>query len=320
MSETNHKPSILFLDDEAGDESAATVNAAIKALAEHFDVMTAKTLPEASELFNSRVFDVFVLDIDMSHVPVAGLSMGERGSGLAQVMRSLDSNTAIVMFSNMGLADDWSKVANHHVFGYIHKSDEQAIDDLVAKVQQAVDSPRSGWRLPQPRKSGTVLVYRHPQCSISESQLRDALKQHGDFEAQFVSREELMERAGQPEICQLSAVVYLPDEPDSRPGSLAAIDAVTKIQPKPNVVFALRYGDTHRESILRIVNARPFRLINLNDGDAVETLGRAVFEAAYWYGGNELFRADEEAYRAATVGVVLEDSGRSSDEFDSEEE
>ena len=305
MDEADARPHVLFLDDEVGDPRAATVQVAIEALRLHFNVTTVTTLSQAAEEFRRRYYDAFVLDIDMRHADDVATPADQRGSHLARTLRSLDANTAVIMFSNMGRADDWLKVANCHVFGYIHKDAEHSIERLVERVQQAIDSPRSGWRFPQARKAGQVLVYRHASCGLSEQEIRDCILQAGAFEPRLINLDELVGLVQRRALDDVAAILFIADEIETRPKIMAAIEAIGDCQPTPHAVFALAVEDRHLQTVLQVINAHPFRLLNLNDSDCREALTKAIFEAAHWYGGNEIFRADDEAYRVATEGLVI---------------
>jgi hypothetical protein len=90
------------------------------------------------------------------------------------------------------------------------------------------------------------------------------------------------------------------DRFDARPAVLDRISAICEPQPAPQVVIACEGSDSNRPSILHIVNSRPFRLVNLAAGDAATAIRDAVRDAAYWYGGNEVFEAESEyVHRAA---------------------
>lgn len=306
MGETDARPHVLFLDDEVGDPRAATVHAAIEALRQHFNVTAVTTLSQAAEEFQHRYYDAFVLDIDMRHADDVASPADQRGSNLARTLRSLDANTMVIMFSNMGRSDDWLKVANHHVFGYIHKDAPQSIERLVDKVQQAIDSPRSGWRFPRSRKTGHVLVFRHSQCSLTEQEIRDCVLQAGHFQPRFTGLDELVELVQQQALTDVAAILFIADELETRPKVSIAIDTICGCQPQPHVVFALAVEDRHLQTVMHVINARPFRLVNLNDADGREALTKSIAEAAHWYAGNEIFRADDEAYEQATQGLSFE--------------
>lgn len=300
------KPRVLFLDDDIGDPSAATVNAALEALSKQFDVKAVKTLAQASEEFYKHAYAAFVLDIDMRHANDTVTPTDRRGSWLAQTMRSLSADTAVIMFSNMGEVPDWIQVANHHVYGYIDKSHEQSVEHLIAMVGKVIASPPVGWQSPQSRSSGSVLVYRSAACSVEQDQIEKAVSAAGDFEPKFLPLDKLASALTSklPDgVREVAAVLIVADELDTRPSTMSNVDLIGSVGPSPNTVYALRMEKGHLPTVLRVINSQPFRLLNLNDIDIETALTDAIRLAAYWYGGNELFASDDEAYRAATQRI-----------------
>lgn len=292
------KPAVLFMDDEIDDPQAHSVRSAIESLREAgFDVTAVRTMSEAIDQFYARFYKVFVLDIDMSHVEDEFSRAQERGTMVAELYRALDNGTAVVMYSMMGLADDWLRVGNRHIYGYVHKGEDEAIPRLVALVRRAAADDTLGLRLPSPRRSGRVVVCSHGDDHLDAAQLEALVRQAGDFQVQLVPLADMAAALRQPDV---AAGLLVADRFDARPTILERISAICEPQPAPHVVIACEGSDANRPSILHIVNSRPFRLVNLAAADAASAIRDAVRDAAYWYGGNEFFEAKSEyVHRAA---------------------
>lgn len=124
-----------------------------------------------------------------------------------------------------------------------------------------------------------------------------------------------------------AVALLVADRFETRPAVLTKIDAVCARQPTPQVVVACEGRDQHMPSILHIINARPFRLVNLLAADVTTALREAVRDAAHWYGGNECFHAENQYVHRAAQNVdwkkldeQLGAPGESEDEASEEEE
>jgi DNA-binding response OmpR family regulator len=295
---TTPKPAVLFMDDEIDDPQARPVRSAIEALqAAGFEVTAVRTMSEAIDQFYARFYKVFVLDIDMSHVEDEFSHAKERGTMVAELYRALDNGTAVVMYSMMGLADDWLRLGNRHVYGYVFKGEDEAITRLVALVRRAANDDTLGLRLPSPRTSGRVVVCSHGNSRLDGPRLEALVREAGDFQVEFVPFGDMAAALQQPDV---AAGLLVSDRFDARPSVLDRISAICGPQPAPQIVIACDGSDSNRPSILHIVNSRPFRLVNLTAGDAATAIRDAVRDAAHWYGGNEFFEAKSEyVHRAA---------------------
>jgi hypothetical protein len=212
----------------------------------------------------------------------------------------LDNGAAVIMFSARGMVDDWFKVGNRHVFGYVHKKHERAIERLLEMVGQAVASDTRGLELPTPRSSGQVLVCGMGAGRFDQTALTERVRAAADFTPVFCSLGEMAERLAQGDF---AAALLLADRFETRPSVLAKLDAICARQPTPHVVIACEGRIEAEASILHLINARPFRLVNLLAGDAATALSNAVRDAAYWYGGNECFAAESQYVHRAAQNV-----------------
>jgi hypothetical protein len=294
----NEKPAILYMDDEIGDPRARVVHDAIEALrAAGFDVTTVRSMSEAIDQFYARFYKIFVLDIDMSHVEDEFSRAGERGTRVAELYRALDNGTAVVMFSMMGLADDWIRVGNRHVYGYVYKGEVGSVERLVEIVRRAASEDSTGLRLPTPQTTGRVVVCNHGNGYLDDATLAALVRNAGDFTAEFRPFAEMADALRAPDVV---AGLIIADRFDARPAVLDRIATICRSQPTPHIVVACEGSDANRPSIVHIVNSRPFRIVNILVTDPAAAVRDAVRDAANWYGGNECFEAETEyVHRAA---------------------
>lgn len=310
------KTAVLFMDDEIADPQARSVRSAIEALQEAgFEVTAVSTMSEAIDQFYARFYKVFVLDIDMRRAEDEFSRAGERGTMVAELYRALDNGTAVVMYSMMGLADDWVRVGNRHVYGYVYKGEDDAVARLVSMVRRAAADDTLGLRLPSPRTSGRVVVCNHDDTHLDDQRLQALVREAGDFQVQFVPFSDMAAALRQPDV---AAGLLVSNRFDARPAVLDRISAICGPQPAPQVVIACEGDDTNRPSILHIVNSRPFRLVNLSAADAATAIRDAVRDAAYWYGGNEFFEAKSEYVHRSARQIdwdgIRRDLGAASDD------
>jgi hypothetical protein len=295
---TTQRPAVLFMDDEIGDPRARLVQAAIDGLRNAgFDVTPVRTMSEAIDQFYARFYKVFVLDIDMSHVTDEFSRAGERGTRVAELYRALDNGAAVVMFSMMGLADDWIRVCNRHVYGYVYKAEDDSVARLVELASRAAADDSLGLRLPTPRDTGRIVVCNQGNTHFDDARLRALIRDAGDYAADFRPFAEMADALRAPDVV---AGLIIADRFDARPAVLERITAICGPQPTPHVVVACEGNDANRPSIVHIVNARPFRIVNLLAADAAGAVRDAIRDAAHWYGGNECVEAETEyVHRAA---------------------
>jgi CheY-like chemotaxis protein len=278
---------VLFMDDEAGDRTAVAVNTAVEALRQMgHDVTVVTRMSEALDAFYHRYYHVFILDIDMAKVED---SLKWRGTGVAEVLKCLDSGAAVVMYSAAGTLDDWFRVANRHVYGYVFKGDSDAVAQLMRMVDAAVRDT-SGILLPSPQHGGDILIHSDLETGIPEDAVRQMIAKIGDFQLTFTDFGEMPKRLAEPEKTWVAGIA-LKSRFDTRPASMEIARKVASVQPNPNIVFGCRGDERNRASILSIVNCRPFRLVDLNPPHAVDTLEQAVRDALRWYSGWESFPA-----------------------------
>jgi CheY-like chemotaxis protein len=292
--------SVLFMDDEISDGTAIMVSDAAEALkSQGYDVDSVDTMSAAIDAFYHKFYKVFVLDIDMSKVDDLLSRNQRRGSHVAEIYRGLDNHCAVIMYSARGTVEDWFRVGNRHIFGYVHKNSSHSVEELVQMVGRAVTTTAFQIELPTPR-SGDVLVARTGSPALSASALVQLVEKAGAFTAITCTMAEMPERLAQGDF---AAGLLVADQFSTRPLVLETIDRICAIQPRPQIVIGCEGREESEESLLHLVNARPFRLVNLLAADAGQVLGEAVHTAAAWYGGNECFPVESEYIHRAAADI-----------------
>lgn len=293
--------SVLFMDDEVYDENVLAVASAVAALRQSgYDVTVADTMTKAIDAFFEKFYKVFVLDIDMSHVQDALSGAGERGTRVAEIYRALDRGAQVVMYSAMGRAEDWFRVANRHVFGYVDKGARNAIPMLVEMVRAAAAAEPVGLRVPAPRESGSVLVSGPLGQQIDGELLIEIVRCAGVFEPVSCPLEEVPARLKSQEF---AVVLLVAERFETVPPVPALIREICGVAPVPHTVIACEARDECLASLLSLVNAHPFRLVDLLAADWRDSLSRAIRAAAACHGGDEIFEAEPELVARAVARV-----------------
>ena len=287
---------LLFMDDEI--ETADVVRYAIEALQDvGFDVCPVPRMSDAIDGFYGRYVHVFVLDVDMSFVED---HQAGTGSEVGRFLRSLDSTAHIIVFSARGGVGDWFAAANHHLFGYVDKGDPGAIDQLVELAQEARDAmpevaPARPADAETPRRS---LLAVHGDCVMTSEELLLAANsalpgwEHDLAESLGDAARRL---ADEPEA--YGVVGVFADAFSARPDELAQIRDLCAASPRPQAVFGCLGRPESRPSILALVCARPFRLVDIGSQSPAAAVTEALAAAAAHYGGRELLAPDPRGLR-----------------------
>ena len=291
---------VLFMDDEIHDSDAATVNEAIQALKKSgYEVYITDKMSDAVEAFQQEYYDVFILDIDMHKI--ADIFQNRRGTMVADIFKSLDNDSAVIIYSAAATVEDLYIVANSHVSGYIYKNEDNAIEKLVRMTNKAALTADQNLILPQPRKHGTILIADTGLNSFSAEALNGMVSQAGDFHMQICPLDEMAERFSKSD--NYAAGVILTEKISTRPGNIRHLDGIFSLQPFPNMIVGYP-GKSNRDPVLfYLINARPFRLIDLLRERSDRNISKAIRQAALWYGGNETFLADRNYIQRASEQI-----------------
>ncbi|MBF0502851.1 MAG: hypothetical protein HQM09_22140 [Candidatus Riflebacteria bacterium] len=287
-----NKCSILFMDDHVNDKTAVAVIDAIEALkAEGYDVETAEKMSEAIDAFYRKFFKVFVLDIDMGDVRDI---LEGRGTKVADLYKSLDNNSLVIMYSAMGNANDAFLVANRHVFGYVCKAESNAIKKLVSIVQAAEKQESADFLIPESMDRGRVLVTLGKSPRLDKEKVTAAVKAAGSFETTFCSLDNLLKEVKKPDVV---AGMVLTSEFETKESEMLKLEKLCSVQPAPQVILGCEARDELCPSIFSLINCHPFRLLDTFSDSLYQNITLAVKDAARLYGGRETFRAEPEYVR-----------------------
>lgn len=293
--------SVLLMDDEP---TSPIIQATVQILKEEgFEVDLVETMSQAVESYYQRFYDVFVLDIDMSHRPD-----DQEGDGIKVLKRfiSLHNQTRVIIFSGAGTVPHWFEAANAHCFAYVAKDESDSIDLLSAHIRSAVETRRKSRSVLRkekyPRKA---LLYCRDELlkeragSIIKKGLGDQWKV-----VPFDSLETTVEVLSKPS--DFGIVVLLQDIFSTDPTVQENLRKILSIGLKPHVIVGCQGKDEYRPSILYIANLHPFRMINLLHDRWMDQLQEALKSAHSWYGRNEIFQADMEALRRVQITLPPE--------------
>jgi hypothetical protein len=308
--------SILFMDDEVHDETVATVSEAVKALREvGYDVDVKEKMSDAIDAFYKKFYHVFILDIDMQKVK--DLLFEGSGSNVAGIYRSLDNGSSVIMYSAMGTVEDWFDVTNRHIFGYVFKGSKSPVRKLLEMVEKAAFE-YSPLMLPDPKTEGQVLIAETDSERISDEDMKSAVLAAGNFEPVFCKMEKMPEML---ENSDYATAIIVEDQFSTMPDDMALLKKICMAQPSPNVIIGCEGKSECQESIIELINLRPFRLINLMKENPGRTFEECVKSAAGWYGGNETFQADTKYVHRAAKDIEWEELEKrfETEEWESEE-
>jgi len=286
---------VLFMDDEIHDPEVATVNEAINELRKSGCVVTvADKISDTINAFENEYYDVFVLDIDMHKI--ADAFQDKRGTIVADIFKSQDNDCSVIMYSAAGTVEDLYVAANCHVYGYVYKNEDNAVEKLVKMVKEAALNSNNSLVLPRPRKAGKILIAETGMDFFSAETLKEIVCQTGDFETVFCNFNEMPDRLHRDEY---AAGVVLTKKISTRPGNIKLMDSILSVQPLPNIIVGYPGTNNRDPAIFHIVNSRPFRFINMMLDNLDRTLTKAIKQAVLWYGGNETFQADMQFVQRA---------------------
>jgi len=297
-------PRVLLMDDEV--ETADVVVAAVEALrAAGMVVETTDHMSAVYDSYYQGVHAAYVLDVDMSLVTD---SVAGDGTDVSRFLRAMDDDAGVVIFSARGGVSAWFAAANHHVHGYVHKGEAGALDRLVDLVQRALVVPSAPF--PPPRGSNPparALLALEPFRGNDDERISRAIT--SALEGWEVTRVEglaavaeyLDAGGGQWGLAVLAAERF-----STRPGSRRLMERVCAASPQPHAIFTCEGRQRRMASILQVVNAGPFCLLDLLSDSFEEQLHRAARRAVTWYGRAEVLRPGEEHLARLELGFSAE--------------
>lgn len=283
---------VLFMDDEPAND--IIVNALERLREKGFEVDFVSTMSAAIEAYYQKFYDVFVLDIDMSHLPDE-----QEGDGVKVLKRfiSLHNQTKVILFSGAGTVQHWFAAANAHCFGYIGKDqqdgDLDSIDLLINNIKAAATTPNQTHQKNQPLAiTQQALLISDDPILAEQAHTLVSTTLGADWTTKIITPDELAETLSAGS--QLGVVAWLQTEFSTRARVKEQLDSIFKGAPYPHTVIACNGADELRPSILYIANQHPFRMVDLQNPQWQQLFAEALQAAANWYGKQEIFIADAD--------------------------
>ena len=303
MSETTAR--ILFMDDEPYSDVVIQALARLRGCG--FIVDFVESLGEAIEAYYSRYYDVFILDIDMSHQ-----SVDEDGDGVEvlKLFVSLHNQTKVILFSGAGTVPHWFQAASAHCYAYIHKLDDDpetgahSIDRLVDVVQAALATrpvPTSPARVAPPSKA--LLVGDDTELfSTARTAIAEVLG------ADWAIEECSLNTALDADPAAQGVIVVAQRKFEMRASVRDVLARLLAVVPRPQTIVCCEGRDDLRPSTLFIANHHPFRMLDVTNPQWMAQLRKALEDAHIWYAQQEIQKADPDAIRRVHI-VLPEDLG-----------
>ena len=279
MNDKNLK--IAFMDDEIFNDGAIIPNIAYEKLKnDGYDVTPFDTMGKLLEVFKTEYFDLFILDIDMSHVDEK--IDGKNGISIGEILKMLSSLSKVVVFSARGVTDDMINAANYHFYKYIQKDDGVAIlIDTIHAIENENDYIINFF-IDKPEENRALLVYKENKY-ISENEAKTELNKH--FDAIDVARN-LKDAIELKKENQYTTILLVSEE---FPNTQTISDNLGTLNDgDENLIFAV-YADSDTQYIVPLVNLRPFRILNLRWENKIDKLNEFISKAIIWYGRDEIF-------------------------------
>ncbi len=282
---------VLFMDDEPSNDSI--VNALERLREQNFEVDFVSTMSTAIEAYYQKFYDVFVLDIDMSHLPD-----DQEGDGVKVLKRfiSLHNQTKVIMFSGAGTVQHWFAAANAHCFGYIGKDQQDgnldSIDLLIDKIKaSAVPSWIHQKNQPVTMPRQALLISDDPDL-VTQAQAEVTTTLGEDWTTKAITPDELTDAL--VDDSRYGVVAWLQHEFSTRARVKDQLKNILGKAPYPQTIIACDGSDKSRSSILYIANQHPFRMIDLQHSQWRQSFADALKDAVNWYGKQEIFTADAD--------------------------
>ncbi len=307
---------ILFLDDEIfnPDEPAFMAAQSLEELG--YAVHRTDHMSEVLSLSRRHYFHLYLLDIDMGKVQD---EFDGNGATVGEVLRRLSSLRNVIVYSARGTVKDWFTAANYHFYAYVHKDKrggggEEQLISVVNKLFESQEQISHSIPAPSVRShSNAVLLYRE-SCQIS----LDFIKSKLDKDLVVVDSLDLIpDKCREHDPCLV--VILIPSPPKDLRGRKFFKDHITaafSVQPTPNVIVCTGAAKEDEKQILKIINASPFRMLDLNSPVFEKEFDKAVEEALLWYGENEIFNFPDQD-QVPYVPMTAEDiAGLKPDEWE----
>ncbi len=276
---------ILFLDDEMfskeDPENPATI--AREELEEAgYNIEVTDKMSEVIDAYYKNYFHLYILDIDMGKVED---TFKGNGVDIGEILCRMTSISNVVVYSARGKVQDWLRAVNFHFYNYVHKDEgEEKLLSIVDEVFEHTQKHKIS--IPTFKNSdhdNSVLVY-YEECQMS----LEAIKRHIEEPRIFDSLDEMVEiaEATKPKLVLL-IIQNLPGL--SKLLSFEKnLEKLSALQPHPNLIVCIEATKEDKQ-LLRVVNKRPFRMLNIESMTFGDEFKKAIDDALFWFGENEIF-------------------------------
>ena len=297
---------ILIMDDEIFQKDNNPSIQAEERLKEAGHLVdTTDKMSDVLSSIKSRYYDIYILDVDMSFVDDEIDSGKNSGTTIGKVLRERNSFYNIIIFSARGRVRDWFSAANHHFQGYIYKLGTSDEDDGVEKLENHIKELSTAkvdhaLSMKQPRYDNKALLYYHPDTpaeKISLDNIKNILNEMlPGVEVEVCTKlTDMKERINSNYAIVLLFHAMFQDSDQT----IQNIKEIFSHQPEPHIIVGLDSSsgegeEANRNSILNLVNARPFKMLDLNQPAAENELKQMIFAALQWYGKYEIFDYPDE--------------------------
>ncbi len=287
---------ILIMDDEiyAGDNNPSIqAEEQLKSLGHH--VETTDKMSVVLSSVKNRYFDVYVLDVDMSFVKDE--IEEANGTTIGKILRERNSFYNILIFSARGGVKDWFTAANYHFQGYIYKGDN-GVDRLAKHISAIARSKKKlDFSLEKNEYNNRAIVYYNPKTPAGKISLENVKKIINDVlpGADISVHEKLSDMKDNINKQKPAIALMLHGMFQDSEKTIQLLTEIMGNQPFPHIIIAVdsNHGGTGAEAnqsaILNLVNARPFKLLDISQPASEEILRKMVAGALEWYGKDEIF-------------------------------
>lgn len=287
--------SVLLMDDEPMSEIVQVAVDWMKG--EGFEVDLVESRSQTIQSYYDKFYDVFVLDIDMSHIPE-----DEEGDGVNVLKRfiSLHNGTQVIMFSGAGTVPHWFAAANAHCFAYVHKNEEDSVPKLIEWIRKSKKADIAESKPLKKKCPSRILIYNR---NIKyQKPIENAIaKNLGDSWVIEICADlsEVYEKLQNS--ANYGIVLLFQDIFELRSKEKDQLKFILSKSPAPQVIVGCLGKDEYQYSILFLANQHPFRMINTENHNWSDHLEDALIKAVKWYGQREIFPADPEALKRMHV-------------------
>lgn len=278
---------ILFMDDEVNVTGQAQL--AYETLKEAgYQINKCERMSPVLDSYYQEHYHLYILDIDMQKVEDV---IGGTGMTVGEILKRLNSMSEVLIFSALGQVDDWFEAANYHFRGYVYKGEGAArLLERVDSIREEYDIKPSFSLKDDERGNDQALIYWGQQDRVQRDQVTALVEEKGLEPVYYDKLNEVLEAF---KTTSYALILFFSSKLSGRLATMNKIRELIDQEPKPHVIVSVEGEEEDRESILSIVNMRPFRFFNLYWGNYIERLDEGIDAALTWYGREEVYAFPE---------------------------